>query len=74
MTGGILQQVGEQTHQIVGTVGAFSTLTADMASTLEDAAIRGDSESCAALVVRLGSLCHSLLDATLTLSLDSLSL
>jgi CheY-like chemotaxis protein/HPt (histidine-containing phosphotransfer) domain-containing protein len=71
---GDLQELREAAHQLVGTVGAFSTVTAGVASTLEDAAIRQDGESCAALVERLGSLCDALLDATMTLSIDSLSL
>jgi hypothetical protein len=58
----------------VGTVGAFSTITADVASALEDAAIRQELESCVALVERLASLCDALLDATAMLSIDSLSL
>lgn len=71
---GDLLELREAVHQIVGTVGVVSTVTADLASTLEDAAIRGDVESCAALVVRLGSLCDALREATLTLSIESLSL
>jgi PAS domain S-box-containing protein len=71
---GDLMDLREAVHQIVGTVGAFSTVTADMASTLEDAAVRGDRESCATLVLRLGSQCDALLDATLALSIESLSL
>ncbi len=74
LASGGLQELREAAHQLVGTVGAFSTVTAGVASTLEDAAIREDRESCAALVERLGSLCGALLDATVTLSLDSLSL
>src|SRR5262249_49587543 len=74
LASGDLQELREAAHQLVGTVGAFSTVTAEVASTLEDAAIRQDSESCAALVERLGSLCDALLDATETLSIDSLSL
>jgi HPt (histidine-containing phosphotransfer) domain-containing protein len=71
---GDLPELREAAHQIVGTVGAFSTVAAGVASTLEDAAIREDHESCAALVDRLGSLCDALLEATVTLSIDSLSL
>ena len=71
---GNLEELREAAHQLVGTVGAFSTVAAGVASTLEDAAIRQDRESCAALVERLGSLCAALLDATVALSIDSLSL
>jgi PAS domain S-box-containing protein len=71
---GDLSELREAAHQIVGTVGAFSTVAADVASTLEDAALRGDVDSCAPLVVRLASLCDGLLDATLALSIESLSL
>ena len=74
LAAGDLPELREAAHQLVGTVGAFSTITAGVASTLEDAAIRQDRESCAALVDRLGSLCDALLEATVTLSLDSLSL
>jgi response regulator RpfG family c-di-GMP phosphodiesterase len=74
LASGDLAAVREAAHQLVGTVGAFSTVTAGVASTLEDAAIRDDRESCAALVERLGSLCDGLLAATETLSIDSLSL
>jgi HPt (histidine-containing phosphotransfer) domain-containing protein len=71
---GDFRALREAAHQLAGTVGAFSTATADVASTLEDAAIHQDRESCAALVERLGSLCEALLEATLTLSIDSLTL
>jgi signal transduction histidine kinase/DNA-binding response OmpR family regulator len=64
----------EAAHQLVGTVAAFSTVTADVASTLEDAAVRHELESCTAFVERLGSMCEQVLDATATLSLDSLKL
>jgi CheY-like chemotaxis protein len=73
LTSGDLQELREAAHQLVGTVGAFSTITAGVASTLEDAAIRNDRESCAALVDQLDSQCKALLDATVTLSVDSLS-
>jgi HPt (histidine-containing phosphotransfer) domain-containing protein len=69
-----LEELREAAHQLVATVGAFSTITASVASALEDAAIQADRESCAALVERLGSLCEALLEATVTLSIDSLSL
>jgi two-component system sensor histidine kinase/response regulator len=71
---GELPDLREAAHQLVGTVGAFSTVAASVASALEDAAIRDDRESCAALGERLGSLCDALLEATETLSIDSLSL
>ncbi len=69
---GDLVRLREAAHQLSGTVGAFSTVTADVASTLEDAAEREEGESCAALVERLGRLCAALLDATATLAIDSL--
>jgi two-component system, sensor histidine kinase and response regulator len=71
---GDLPELREVAHQLVATVGAFSTVTADVALTLEDAAIREETESCVALVDRLGSLCSALLDATMTLTIDSVSL
>jgi len=74
MTDGDLERLREAAQQAVGTVGAFSTVTADVASALEDAAVRQEREICAALVERLGSMCDALLDATETLSIDSLSL
>jgi two-component system, sensor histidine kinase and response regulator len=74
LASGNFQGLREAAHQLVATVGAFSTVTAGIASTLEDAAIREDRRSCAALVKRLGSLCDALLDVTETLSIDSLSL
>jgi CheY-like chemotaxis protein len=67
-------ELREAAHQLVGTVGAFSSMTAGIASTLESAAIREDPESCAVLVERLGSLCDALLAATETLSIESLPL
>jgi two-component system, sensor histidine kinase and response regulator len=63
----------EAAHHLVGTVGAFSTVTAEVAATLEDAAVRHERESCALLVDRVESLCEALLVATATLSLESLS-
>jgi HPt (histidine-containing phosphotransfer) domain-containing protein len=74
LASGDLHELREAAHQLLGAVGTFSTVTAGIASTLEDAAIRDDRESCAALVERLASLCDALLAATATLSIDSLSL
>ena len=71
---GDLVRLREAAHKLVGTVGTFSTVTADVASALEDAAEGQERASCAALVERLGALCDALLDATATLSIDSLSL
>jgi hypothetical protein len=62
----------EAAHRLAGTASEFSTVTADIALTLEDEAIRQDRESCAALVERLGSMCDALLKETATLSIDSL--
>jgi two-component system, sensor histidine kinase and response regulator len=70
---GDLSDLSEAAHQLVGTVGAFSTLAADAASRLEDAAMQEDRERCAALVEELGSQCDALLEATATLSIDSSS-
>jgi two-component system sensor histidine kinase/response regulator len=67
---GDLALLREAGHQLVGTVGTFSSVTADVASALEDAATREELESCRALVERLDSMCDALLDATATLSLD----
>jgi CheY-like chemotaxis protein len=64
----------EAAHSLAGTVGAFSTVTADIALTLEDEAIHHDLESCRALVERLASMCDALLEETATLSIDSLKL
>jgi len=64
----------EAAHRLAGAVGAFSTVTADVASTLEDVAVRQEPESCAALVEQLGSMCDALLEETATLSIDSLML
>jgi CheY-like chemotaxis protein len=69
-----LPGVREAAHRLVGTVGAFSTTTADVAATLEDAASRDDLDSSTVLVERLGAMCDALLDATVTLSIDALSL
>jgi two-component system sensor histidine kinase/response regulator len=74
LAAGDLRELREAAHQILATVGAFSTVTADVASTLEDAAIREESDVCAGLVERLGSLCDALLVATERLSIDSISL
>jgi two-component system sensor histidine kinase/response regulator len=71
---GDFARLREAAHRLIGTVGTFSTVTADVASTLEDAAVRQDPESCGALVERLGSMCDALLEATATLSIDSLML
>jgi response regulator RpfG family c-di-GMP phosphodiesterase len=69
-----LGQLREAAHKLVGTVAPFSTVTADLAVTLEDAAMGEDLDSCAPLVERLERMSQGLLDATVTLSLDSLAL
>jgi PAS domain S-box-containing protein len=71
---GELAGLREAAHRLAGTVGAFSTVTADIALTLEDEAVRQDLESCRALVERLGAMCDALLEETATLSIDSLKL
>jgi two-component system sensor histidine kinase/response regulator len=71
---GDFTRLREAAHRLAGMVGTFSTVTADVASTLEDAAVRQEPESCGALVERLGSMCDALLEATATLSIDSLTL
>jgi CheY-like chemotaxis protein len=68
-----LQELRSAAHRLAGTVGTFSPVAAAVASTLEDAALRHDGESCAALAEQLDSLCDALLDATETLSIDALS-
>jgi PAS domain S-box-containing protein len=74
LVAGDFARLREAAHRLTGTVGTFSTVAADVASTLEDAAIRQEPESCAALVERLGSMCDALLEETATLSFDSLML
>ena len=64
----------EAAHGLAGTVSLFSTVTADIALTLEDEAVRQDLESCGALLERLASMCHALLDEAAALSIDSLKL
>jgi two-component system sensor histidine kinase/response regulator len=71
---GNFARLRDAAHRLVGTVGAFSTLTADVASTLEDDADHHDLGSCAPLVERLGSMCDALLDATSSLWIESLKL
>jgi len=66
--------LGAAAHGLAGTVGLFSTVTADIALTLEDESVRQDLESCTALSERLGSMCDALLEETATLTLDSLKL
>jgi two-component system sensor histidine kinase/response regulator len=51
-------------HQLLGTVGPFSTITAEAAAALEDAALREDRAQCPTLADRLASLCDALLAAT----------
>ena len=53
----------------ISTVAAFSTVTAEAASELEDAAEGRQSERCAALVERLETQCGALLDAIAKLSI-----
>ena len=74
LASGDLTAVGEAAHQLLGTVASLSTVMGDVAAALEDAAIGEDRESCAALAIRLDSLCAALLDATETLAVESLSL
>ncbi len=64
----------EAAHGLAGTVGIFSTVTSDIALTLEDEAVGQDLENSAALVERLVSMCDALLAETATLSFDSLKL
>jgi CheY-like chemotaxis protein len=73
MAGGDLNGVEAAAHKLVGTVGVFSTLAADVASLLEIAATRGDRDGCRVLAERLESFCESLIGATQTLSIDALS-
>jgi two-component system, sensor histidine kinase and response regulator len=62
----------EAAHQLVGTVGTFSTVAAEVGAALEDAAEREELDGCVALAEQVGSMCDALLVATATLSLDSL--
>ena len=71
---GDMGRLREAAHQLVGTVSAFSTLAAGVAATLEDAAVRHERGSCAALVAQLESMCDALLAATDSLSIDSFGL
>ncbi|HEY3667958.1 MAG TPA: ATP-binding protein, partial [Polyangiaceae bacterium] len=64
----------EASHTLAGTVGTFSTVTAEIALTLEDEAVRRDLERCVALAERLTSMCAALLEETAALSIDSLRL
>jgi len=70
---GDLVGLREAAHALMGTVSTFSTVAAEVAATLEDAAECRETQRCAALVERLGTLCDALIDATATLSIDSLS-
>jgi HPt (histidine-containing phosphotransfer) domain-containing protein len=70
---GDLSGLREAAHHLAGMVAVFSTSTAAVASALEDAAARDDAEACAALVGELGPSCDALLDATVGLSIESLS-
>ena len=72
LAGGDLMRLREAVQGLVGIVGTFSTVAADVARTLEHAAERRDRERCVALVERLGTLGDALLDATAHLSIDSL--
>jgi CheY-like chemotaxis protein len=59
-----LPQLADAAHQVVASVGAFSTVAADAAAMLEDAARQGNGGGCAPLVSRLATLCDALLAAT----------
>ncbi|MDF2697236.1 MAG: hypothetical protein K0S65_5619, partial [Labilithrix sp.] len=71
---GDLPRLREAAHMLYGTLAAFSTIAGALASTLEDAAIREDVESCTELVRRLDSMCAELLEDTRGLTLEALSL
>jgi two-component system sensor histidine kinase/response regulator len=74
LVAGDLLRLRGASHQLLGTVGTFSTVTADLASTLEDSTMRDEHDSLAPLVERLESMCEELLEATATLSIDLLAL
>jgi CheY-like chemotaxis protein len=62
----------EAAHVLGGSLSVFSTKTALVAATLEDAAGRGEIGGCVALLDRLESMCAELLQETRTLTLDRL--
>jgi len=68
------ERLREAVHGLAGTVGLFSTVTADIALTLEDEAAHENFERCSALLERLTSMCHALLEETAAITIDSLRL
>jgi signal transduction histidine kinase/ActR/RegA family two-component response regulator len=73
MASGDLKELQAAAHQLIGTVGVFSTVAADVAASLEDAARREDRDGCTALVGQLERLCALLMETTQTLSIEMLS-
>ncbi|UJR83710.1 PAS domain S-box protein [Sandaracinus amylolyticus] len=69
-----LPRLREAAHLLYGTLAAFSTVAGALASTLEDAAMREDVESCTELIARLESMCDELLEDTRDLTIEALSL
>jgi hypothetical protein len=64
--------LSEAAHQLVRTVGTTSTVTAEIAATLEEAALRQHPERCVALIARVRAMCDALLIATAKPSYESL--
>jgi two-component system, sensor histidine kinase and response regulator len=70
---GDLGRLGEAAHMLCGTLGAFSTVAGAVASTLEDSAVRGERESCQALLGRLEEMSAELLENMRALTIESIS-
>jgi two-component system sensor histidine kinase/response regulator len=67
-------QLRRAAHMLAGTLSAFSTIAAALASTLEDTAIDEDLERCSSLVAQLESTCTVLVEETRGLTLEALEL
>ncbi len=70
---GDLPRLGEAAHMLCGTLGAFSTVAGAVASTLEDSAVRGERDSCRALLGRLEDMSAELLEDMRALTIESIS-
>jgi PAS domain S-box-containing protein len=69
-----LTRLRESAHKLHGTLAAFSTIAGALALTLEDAAVRGDVDSCSELVAQLDAMCTELIEDTRVLTIDALAL
>jgi two-component system, sensor histidine kinase and response regulator len=67
-----LRRLGEAAHMLYGTLAAFSTIAGAVASTLEDSAVRGERETCKALVGRLEDMSAELLDDIGAVTIEAL--